>query len=76
MSKQNYEQKNESIRKQFIALKKQQPKKLKHRLNLSWSNWGFGIEPLAELGPDFAAFIQRDFARSQELLRIANFQPE
>jgi tripartite-type tricarboxylate transporter receptor subunit TctC len=35
-----------------------------------------GIEPLAELGPDFAAFIQRDFARSQELLRIANFQPE
>lgn len=47
MSKQNYEQKNESIRKQFIALKKQQPKKLKNRLNLSWSNWGFGIEPLA-----------------------------
>jgi tripartite-type tricarboxylate transporter receptor subunit TctC len=35
-----------------------------------------GIEPLAELGPDFAAFIQRDFARSQELLRLANFQPE
>jgi tripartite-type tricarboxylate transporter receptor subunit TctC len=35
-----------------------------------------GIEPLAETGADFAAFIQRDFARSQELLRLANFQPE
>ncbi len=35
-----------------------------------------GIEPLAEIGPDFAAFISRDFARSQELLRLANFQPE
>jgi tripartite-type tricarboxylate transporter receptor subunit TctC len=35
-----------------------------------------GIEPLAETGVDFAAFIQRDFARSQDLLRLANFQPE
>ncbi|WP_424814238.1 Bug family tripartite tricarboxylate transporter substrate binding protein [Roseococcus sp. YIM B11640] len=35
-----------------------------------------GIEPLAETASDFAAFIQRDFTRSQELLRIANFQPE
>lgn len=35
-----------------------------------------GIEPLAEAGADFAGFIQRDFLRSQELLRIANFQPE
>lgn len=35
-----------------------------------------GIEPMAETGADFAGFIQRDFARSQELLRIANFQPE
>lgn len=35
-----------------------------------------GIEPLAEPGAAFAAFIQRDVARSQELLRIANFQPE
>lgn len=35
-----------------------------------------GIEPLAEPGAAFAAFIQRDFTRSQELLRIANFQPE
>jgi tripartite-type tricarboxylate transporter receptor subunit TctC len=35
-----------------------------------------GIAPKAEIGSDFAAFIGRDFARSQELLRIANFQPE
>jgi tripartite-type tricarboxylate transporter receptor subunit TctC len=35
-----------------------------------------GITPKAESGADFAAFIQRDFDRSQTLLRIANFQPE
>jgi tripartite-type tricarboxylate transporter receptor subunit TctC len=35
-----------------------------------------GITPKAEAGGDFAAFITRDFARSQELMRIANFQPE
>ena len=35
-----------------------------------------GIEPMAEVGPDFAAFIRRDFDRSEQLLRLANFQPE
>jgi tripartite-type tricarboxylate transporter receptor subunit TctC len=35
-----------------------------------------GIEPLAEVGADFAAFIRRDFERSEQLLRLANFQPE
>lgn len=35
-----------------------------------------GIEPLAETGPDFAAFIRRDFERGEALLRLANFQPE
>jgi tripartite-type tricarboxylate transporter receptor subunit TctC len=35
-----------------------------------------GITPKAESGADFAGFIQRDFDRSQQLLRIANFQPE
>jgi hypothetical protein len=35
-----------------------------------------GIEPMHQHGQDLAAFMQRDFARSQELLRIANFQPE
>ena len=35
-----------------------------------------GIEPLAEIGADFGAFIRRDFERSEQLLRLANFQPE
>jgi len=47
MKKQNYEAKTAKIRSAFLELKKQNPEKLKTRLNLSWSNWGFGIEPLA-----------------------------
>jgi tripartite-type tricarboxylate transporter receptor subunit TctC len=35
-----------------------------------------GIEPMFEPAPEFARFIQRDFQRTEELLRIANFQPE
>ncbi|WP_137181621.1 tripartite tricarboxylate transporter substrate binding protein [Roseomonas sp. AR75] len=34
-----------------------------------------GITPMAQSGADFAAFIARDFERSQQLLRLANFQP-
>ncbi|MBB6670858.1 sugar phosphate isomerase/epimerase family protein [Cohnella nanjingensis] len=45
---QNYEKKNEQIRNGFEALKQNHPDKLKRRLNLSWSNWGFGIEPLQD----------------------------
>lgn len=48
MKKQNYELKNEKIKKAFQELKKNQPERLKRRLNLSWSNWGFGLEPLAD----------------------------
>ena len=48
MKKQNYELKSEKIRTAFLELKKNQPEKLKTRLNLSWSNWGFGIEPLVD----------------------------
>lgn len=48
MKKQNYELKNEKIRQAFKELKKNNPEKLKKRLNLSWSNWGFGIETLKE----------------------------
>jgi D-psicose/D-tagatose/L-ribulose 3-epimerase len=48
MNKQNYELKNEKIRSAFLELKKNQPDRFKRRLNLSWSNWGFGIESLAE----------------------------
>ena len=35
-----------------------------------------GIEPMFQAGPALDAFMERDFARSEELLRIANFQPE
>ena len=43
---QNYELKNQKIKEAFLKLKAEDPSKLKNRLKLSWSNWGFGIEPL------------------------------
>lgn len=45
---QNFEIKNEKIRNAFNELKKTNPEKFKNKLNLSWSNWGFGIESLDE----------------------------
>jgi D-psicose/D-tagatose/L-ribulose 3-epimerase len=48
MKKQNYELKNEKINAAFLNLKKNHPERLTRRLNLSWSNWGFGIESLAD----------------------------
>jgi len=60
MKLQNFEQKNAEIRGQFEELRKNEPERLKRRLNLSWSNWGFGIEPfgvsaerLGEAGIEF-----------------------
>ena len=47
MKLQAFEQKSEKIRQSFIDLKKNHPERLSQRLNLSWSNWGFGIEPLS-----------------------------
>jgi sugar phosphate isomerase/epimerase len=44
MKPQNFEAKNEKIRRAFEELKARKP--ITRRLNLSWSNWGFGIEPL------------------------------
>ncbi len=55
MQKQNFEIKNDKIKNAFLELKKKQPEKLKKRLNLSWSNWGFGMESLA----DSAARLQQ-----------------
>jgi sugar phosphate isomerase/epimerase len=55
MKKQNFELKNSKIRTAFEALKKKHPERLKKRLNLSWSNWGFGLESLA----DSAARLQK-----------------
>lgn len=48
MRKQNFELKNEKIRLAFEKLKKSNPERFRRRLNLSWSNWGFGIETLEE----------------------------
>ena len=46
MALQNYEQKNTAIREAFLELKKNHPERLERTLNLSWSNWGFGLEAL------------------------------
>ena len=48
MTPQNFELKNATIRQAFLDLKQHHPEKLQRRLNLSWSNWGFGIETLVE----------------------------
>lgn len=46
MNKQNYELKNDRIRQSFEEWKRRSPDRQEQRLNLSWSNWGFGLEPL------------------------------
>lgn len=63
MKKQNFETKTEKIRTAFLELKKKHPEKLKTRLSLSWSNWGFGIEPLA----DSAARLEKSGIKFIEL---------
>jgi D-psicose/D-tagatose/L-ribulose 3-epimerase len=63
MKKQNFEAKTEKIRAAFLDLKKQHPEKLKTRLSLSWSNWGFGMEPLS----DSAARLQKSGIKFIEL---------
>ncbi len=47
MRLQNFETKNQAIRDRFLDLKKRSPERFQPRLNLSWSNWGFGREDLA-----------------------------
>lgn len=47
MKPQNYEAKNARIRERFVEMKKRKPEAFRKRLNLSWSNWGFGMESLA-----------------------------
>lgn len=46
MKLQNYEIKNQKIRDEFIKLKQKFPEKIKNKIKLSWSNWGFGVESL------------------------------
>ena len=61
--KQNYEIKNHKIHAAFEELKSNHPERLSRRLNLSWSNWGFGLESLA----DSAARLEQSEIRFIEL---------
>jgi len=63
MKSQNFELKNEKIKAAFLELKRNHPEGLKRRLNLSWSNWGFGMETLVET----AARLQKAGIRFIEL---------
>ena len=56
MKLQNFELKNQKIREAFEALKKEHPERLQKRLNFSWSNWGFGIEPFEQSVARLAKF--------------------
>jgi sugar phosphate isomerase/epimerase len=46
MKRQAFEEKSERIRQSFLELKKRFPERIRNTLALSWSNWGFGSEPL------------------------------
>ena len=48
MKLQHFEQKSAGIREAFGEQKHRNPAKFTRRLNLSWSNWGFGRELLEE----------------------------
>jgi len=44
---QKFELKNGAIREAFLKFKRAYPEKMSKRIQLSWSNWGFGVESLA-----------------------------
>jgi sugar phosphate isomerase/epimerase len=45
---QNWQIKNENIKQNYLAAKRADPSRFDKRLNLSWSNWGFGMERLED----------------------------
>jgi sugar phosphate isomerase/epimerase len=47
MKPQNFQAKDNVVIEKFIELRKKNPK-VDPNLNLSWSNWGFGIEPFEQ----------------------------
>jgi D-psicose/D-tagatose/L-ribulose 3-epimerase len=47
VKKQNYELRAGDILEAFEARRRDSPESLGRRLQLSWSNWGFGLEPLS-----------------------------
>ena len=46
MEPQGFERKNSVIKSRFLKLLAGKPDSFKRRLKFSWSNWGFGVEPL------------------------------
>ena len=48
MRPQNFERENKKILDDFTDLKENKPEKTMKRIKLSWSNWGFGMEPLED----------------------------
>ncbi|WP_448058864.1 sugar phosphate isomerase/epimerase family protein [Cellulomonas hominis] len=46
MNLQRVDEWRDDIRDRFLALRRDDPSRLGRRLNLSWSNWGFGLEDL------------------------------
>ncbi|MDY2669191.1 sugar phosphate isomerase/epimerase [Schaalia hyovaginalis] len=46
MKKQNFELRREQLLDQYLSAKEADPSRFERRLNLSWSNWGFGLEEL------------------------------
>jgi len=46
MKLQNFEIKSQKIKEEFLKLKNEAPARFKKRLNLSWSNWIFGLESI------------------------------
>ena len=63
MQPQAYEALNLDIRARLETQQRERAERLKQGLNLSWSNWGFGLEPLA----DSAARLERSGIRFIEL---------
>ncbi len=47
MRRQNFVAKTDRIREAFTNLRRDDPARLTRRLDLSWSNWGFGMESLS-----------------------------
>ena len=45
MKLQNFQKNDRKVIQKFLEWRKQHPNP-QPRMNLSWSNWGFGIEPL------------------------------
>ena len=45
-----------AFRTSFLDLKSRHPERFKRRLTLSWSNWGFGMEPLADSAARLARY--------------------